>query len=295
MKPILLVVEDNQDVLLNLKILLEYAGYEVITAENGQDALETLSKLSKIPDLILSDISMPKMDGYEFFENISEYPSWNTIPFIFLTALGSAKDIRLGKMLGVDDYIVKPFKEEDLLASVAGKIARNKKTESINQKIEKLFQSLQIETLPSIPSTEKQSVILLYCKWHDKLGPALDLYFPPETGLPIKPDTLGYQLFNGVSSIYGQDQITEAQGLLFKIENIQRTAYCYFDAVQRTETRGNQTPFMLAVVTPAINYFESLKIKKILEEWASKIKDGVTWDIKTYWDSISEVLTIPLL
>ena len=129
-KPLLLVVDDNKDIIFNLKILLEKRGYDVITSMSGDKALKTLSTLSNTPDMIISDIMMPNMDGYEFFNAISTHSKWNQIPFLFLTAKSTPEDIRLGKMLGADDYITKPFNEEDLIASVSGKISRKPADES---------------------------------------------------------------------------------------------------------------------------------------------------------------------
>ena len=127
LKPLLMVVDDNKDILFTLQLELETDGYKVITASNGKEALNKLSKLDRIPDVIISDIMMPDVDGYKFFETVSSNPKLNRIPFLFLTAKSRPEDIRLGKMLGVDDYITKPFKKEDLLASISGKINRNKK------------------------------------------------------------------------------------------------------------------------------------------------------------------------
>lgn len=108
-KPLLLIVDDNKDILLNLQLLLEKRGYDVITSMSGDKAIKTLSNLNSTPEVIISDIMMPNMDGYDFFNAISTHSQWNQIPFLFLTAKSTPEDIRLGKMLGVDDYITKPF------------------------------------------------------------------------------------------------------------------------------------------------------------------------------------------
>ncbi|NVM53986.1 MAG: response regulator [Candidatus Helarchaeota archaeon] len=296
MKSLLLVVEDNPDVLYNLKLTLEFTNYEVITAENGLDALDILSKLKNLPNLIVSDIMMPKMNGYDFFKAVSENPLWSTIPFIFLTARTSPKDIRFGKMLGVDDYIIKPFKEEDLLASIAGKITRNRKSKSINDKITELFTSLKIETTPSIAEEEeKRSVILIQMGWDDKLGPQLESFYPSEIQLPTSIETIGYQLFNGVASIYGQDKIYEAQGILLTIENIKSQGFIFFDSIKDDDARGRQRPIMLGVIAPRINYFESLRIKEVFQEVTSKIKQELDWEIRSYWEKISEILSTPVV
>lgn len=291
----ILIVEDNYDVLYNLKIALEFNQYEVLPAQNGKEALKLLKDSDKVPDLILSDIMMPEMDGYDFFDTISHNPLWNTIPFIFLTALTSPKDIRIGKMLGVDDYLVKPFKEEDLLASIAGKLKRSQKSKILSEKLETLLSSIKFDSVPSLASCDaKSSVLLFLVVWDDKLGPTLKNHYPISVPLPISVDALGYQLFNGASSIYGQERIYEARGILITIENIQKHGYLYFDAIYDPTTRGKQRPFMLGVVSPQINYLESLKIRDILQELTPKLKKGDDWDIKEYWERVSTVLTTPL-
>jgi len=136
-KPLIMVVDDHPDALEALRLMLEEDGYKVITAVNGQHALERLeAALSRrhqqgypagirfLPDLIVSDIMMPLMDGYEFYEQTRTNPYLNHIPFIFLTAKQDEADIRRGKELGVDDYLIKPVKMADLLASVRGKLRR---------------------------------------------------------------------------------------------------------------------------------------------------------------------------
>lgn len=122
LKPIILIVEDNVTLLEGLKDLLEIAGYEVATAENGREALEMLNDIT--PDLIISDIMMPRIDGYEFQAQVRKRQELLGVPFIFLTARGGKADIRLGKELGADDYITKPFDEEDLLVAVRSKLSR---------------------------------------------------------------------------------------------------------------------------------------------------------------------------
>ncbi len=73
MKPRILVTEDNPDLLFNIKMTLEFNDFEVLTANNGEEALIILEKCQKAPDLIISDIMMPEMDGYELYSNITEH------------------------------------------------------------------------------------------------------------------------------------------------------------------------------------------------------------------------------
>jgi len=124
-RPTILVVEDNEDLRENAVLVLTLEGYSVVSAVDGQDALELLSAGECHPDLIVSDIAMPRLDGYGFFEAVHNNPSLRTIPFIFLTARGSRRDIRFGKELGADDYLVKPFNADDFLVAVRSKLKRN--------------------------------------------------------------------------------------------------------------------------------------------------------------------------
>jgi CheY-like chemotaxis protein len=109
-----MVVDDNPDVIDSLKIGLEDATqvYHILGVENGQKCLQML-KDNIIPDIILLDIMMPQMSGWEVFDRIKENPSWNTIPVIFLTARTDRIAKNAGGFLG-DDYIEKPFEIVDL-------------------------------------------------------------------------------------------------------------------------------------------------------------------------------------
>jgi len=122
MKEQILIVEDDIAMSSGIRDVLEMAGYKVQLAENGLDALKTLEKFR--PDLIISDIMMPEMDGYEFLDRVRRRSEWAVIPFIFLTAKGQRSDIRAGKQLGADDYLVKSVDLEDLLVVVRAKLDR---------------------------------------------------------------------------------------------------------------------------------------------------------------------------
>jgi signal transduction histidine kinase len=121
-KPLIMVVEDNQTLLEGLRDLLELSGYRVLTALSAQEAMETLH--TQRPDLIISDIMMPVVDGYQFHAQVRRRPDLVDVPFIFLTARGGEDDVRRGKALGVEEYITKPFDDEDLLIAIRSKLAR---------------------------------------------------------------------------------------------------------------------------------------------------------------------------
>ena len=118
----ILIVDDQVTLRDNVKQLLEETGYRALTASDGVEALAVLQ--SQPVDLILADIAMPRMNGYQLYERARENPQWVKIPFIFLTARMLDSDIRYGKQLGVDDYLVKPFQLEDLLATIEGRLRR---------------------------------------------------------------------------------------------------------------------------------------------------------------------------
>ena len=121
-KATILVVDDQLDIRILSMRILEGVGYRVIMAEDGMKALELLSE--QHVDLIVADIAMPNLNGYQLFERVSEHTDWANVPFILLSARDMDSDIRYGKSLGVDDYITKPFDPADLVASVRGRLLR---------------------------------------------------------------------------------------------------------------------------------------------------------------------------
>ena len=129
----LLLVEDETSILFSLQRILELSGdYEVITAANGKSAIDKLAQV--IPDLIISDIAMPEMDGIEFCKHVRKSESTRSIPFIFLTA--KKERILEGIQTGSDDYIVKPFKVDELLVTVKSIFQRieSRREEALVQK-----------------------------------------------------------------------------------------------------------------------------------------------------------------
>lgn len=112
----LLLIDDDPNLILLVKDYLEFRGYEVITAENGQEALDMLQKES--PDMIICDVMMPQMDGYSLVEHVRKDPRTSWIPVLFLSAKGQSQDRVKGLNTGADVYMVKPFEPEELVAQV---------------------------------------------------------------------------------------------------------------------------------------------------------------------------------
>ena len=285
MRPLVLIVEDNIDLLFNLDLILKSNNYQTIIAKNGVDALEKLEMSNFNPDIIISDILMPNMNGYEFFNKVSNDSRWSRIPFIFLTARATPKDIRFGKLLGVDDYITKPFEEKDLLATITGKLNRVQRIEKIDQSLSNF--NLETNVLENV---RKEDEYLMFVVWDDRLGPELKDFYPKDQ-FHIPLENLATQLFSATTTIYGQNTINKAEGLLINIKNINFYGYLYFDAHPSDNERYGEKQYMLALLSPFISYLHSLEIKTVLEEISMKIKENQSWDIKNYWKLLKRLIT----
>ncbi len=130
----ILIVEDEPDLLHSLQLTLTAASYHVLTATDGKAGLAILN--DEPVDMVIADIAMPELNGYQLLEKIRNNPKWVTIPVIFLTARKMDSDIRYGKSLGVDDYLTKPIHRADLLAVVEGKLRRRKQLAQLAAKPE---------------------------------------------------------------------------------------------------------------------------------------------------------------
>jgi DNA-binding NarL/FixJ family response regulator len=133
----ILVIEDDPTLRENTFEFLKEEGFEPYAAKDGTAGVQMALEI--VPDLILCDISMPKMDGYDVLKTLHSIPSTSTIPFIFLTAKTQKDEMRLGMQLGVDDYITKPYSYDDLLTSIQ---VRLDKAERITRSFDNKFMSL---------------------------------------------------------------------------------------------------------------------------------------------------------
>jgi DNA-binding response OmpR family regulator/two-component sensor histidine kinase len=122
----ILVVEDDPFLLDGLRELLEITTgkyrYRVLTASNGEEGLQLLAGTQ--PDLIISDIMMPRMGGYELLKEVRANPAWFQIPFVFLTARGALREIHKGLVSGAEEYITKPYQSEELLELISTQLDR---------------------------------------------------------------------------------------------------------------------------------------------------------------------------
>ncbi|QUS60410.1 EAL domain-containing protein [Synechocystis sp. PCC 7339] len=130
----ILVVEDESIIRELIGETLSLENYGILEAENGVVALGLLNSLEVMPDLIICDVMMPEMDGHGLITALQQDPKTAAIPFIFLTALGTMQDFRKGMNSGADDYLIKPFKQEDLLNAVNSRLQKQAKLSAFYQR-----------------------------------------------------------------------------------------------------------------------------------------------------------------
>lgn len=118
----ILVAEDERDIRELIGFTLRFAGFEVVLVGTGAEAIE--KTLSERPDLILLDVRMPKMTGYEACRQLKEDPATRSIPVVFLSAKGQESEIEQGLASGAVEYIVKPFAPDELISQVKEILAR---------------------------------------------------------------------------------------------------------------------------------------------------------------------------
>src|SRR4051794_858137 len=119
----ILLIEDNNEILENTAEILELADYNVLTACNGKEGVE--KALASLPDLIICDIMMPVLDGYGVVHLLNKNPKLQNTPLIFLSAKSERSEVRKGMELGADDYIIKPFRETELLAAIESRLRKS--------------------------------------------------------------------------------------------------------------------------------------------------------------------------
>ena len=130
----ILIVDDEKDIVELLKYNLEKEDFKIISAYNGNDALESIEKGN--PDLIILDLMLPEIDGIEICRILKKDNETKDIPIIMLTARATEMDRILGLDLGADDYITKPFSPREVISRVKAVLRRSKKEEILDERIE---------------------------------------------------------------------------------------------------------------------------------------------------------------
>jgi DNA-binding response OmpR family regulator len=117
MSKAILIADDEPNIVLSLEFLLHEAGYQVRVARDGQEALDALAQ--QLPDLILLDVMLPRVSGFDICQRIRENPAWRALRVVMLSAKGREAEVHKGLALGADAYVTKPFAIKDLMAEVA--------------------------------------------------------------------------------------------------------------------------------------------------------------------------------
>ncbi|MEB3278117.1 MAG: EAL domain-containing protein [Lyngbya sp.] len=152
----ILIIEDEDSIRENIAELLEIENFEVQTAANGIQGLERAKHI--IPDLILCDVMMPKLDGYEVLTELRKHPETANIPFIFLTAKAERTDLRQGMNLGADDYLTKPCSSEELLEAIAARLQRNAQQQEQLKQLERYDKLTGLPNLFAFSETLQQAI-----------------------------------------------------------------------------------------------------------------------------------------
>jgi DNA-binding response OmpR family regulator len=117
----ILIAEDEPDIRDLITFTLRFAGHDVIVTANGEDALRNVQ--SELPDLVLLDVRMPRMNGYEVCQHIRQDEKIKNIPVVFLSAKGQENEIEAGMQVGATEYIVKPFSPDELTEKIRSILA----------------------------------------------------------------------------------------------------------------------------------------------------------------------------
>jgi len=223
----ILVIEDQDLIRINILELLDAEGYEVMGAENGRVGVQLAREF--LPEVIVSDIVMPELDGYGVLRDLRQDPTTATIPFIFLTAKADKSDLRQGMNLGADDYLIKPFTQQELLEAIA---ARLDKHSQVSAHFEQKLDELRINITASLP--------------HEFLTPLTVILSASEI-LTLHSD----KLTAAEVPEFGERILTSARRLLRLIRNFllySQLELAAFDSTKAEVLRGLRTSDARAVI-----------------------------------------------
>lgn len=147
----ILIAEDEPSLRENLRLLLSMEGYQVTATAHGRDALE--HALRQAPDLVITDVMMPFLDGHGLVTALRENPATSTVPVIMLTAKADRGDVRAGMNCGADDYLTKPYRRDELLESVRARLARGAAQAKVAARLQATaLAAQQIDGLTELPN-----------------------------------------------------------------------------------------------------------------------------------------------
>ena len=289
MEPTVFLVEDDDDLVQNLKIFMEMHDFKLISAFNGNEGLETLSKLENLPDVIISDILMPGMDGYDFYMKVAENSKWSRIPFFFLSGKTEPDDVRFGKMLGADDYITKPFKAKELLKRIKKTIKKYINISKDSKILEEELKEILKFEEPSLKKHRRADFFYIYyMTWNNESKPILKDYYPKNEIPLLKLKDLTSQLYSTLIKMYRFEELSESSQFTLRVVKDLVDAYALVDKMEANSQTEAGT-FMLCAITPNSHYLQSKMIRDVLSKIASKIQANKEWNIKEYWEQLLEI------
>lgn len=150
---LILIIEDEKSLRDNISEIIRHYDYRVISAPSGEEGIK--SALEFIPDIIICDIMLPGIDGFDVLTRLKQIPQLSSTAFIFLTAKSTRSDTRTGMNMGADDYLTKPFTKEELINSIKARI--EKLTKALNTRDER-DKSLEttLDNIPVLTKTERK-------------------------------------------------------------------------------------------------------------------------------------------
>lgn len=176
----ILVIEDEAQLRSNTLQILEFEDFHTLEAENGLVGVQLAQE--QVPDLILCDVMMPELDGYDVLARLRQNPTTANIPFIFTTAKASKADLRRGMELGADDYLAKPFTADELMGAISTRLEKQANivqhyTDEIKQVEEKLNHLIHYDSLTNLPNQlllrERLNPLLIQADFNKRLVPIL--------------------------------------------------------------------------------------------------------------------------
>lgn len=262
----ILIVDDNQDNLKVVSNILKEKGFKIALSLDGSSALKTLDSVEV--DLVLLDVMMPGMNGFEVCKRIKENPKTKNIPVIFVTA--DTDDIREGFRAGAVDYISKPFKTDELLARVNNQVQLAIAQESLNETIEKLTAALNStemllkNLLPSYVISEyKQSCMVQPKTYSNACILVADLMYFTNISTSLSPEVL----FNEINDIYTNfDEILDRNSC----ERIKTSGSTYLGACGIEPFSENPTAHIIKSASEIIDYISCRNLKEPLK-WEIRI------------------------
>jgi DNA-binding NarL/FixJ family response regulator len=156
----ILIIEDDTQTRENLSLILEMEGFDVVAAADGPAGIAAVEREN--PELVLCDVSMPGLDGYEVLRRLRLNPGFATLPFIFLTARGERQDQRKGMNLGADDYLCKPCETDELLQAMRVRLERSRTSNAALPNADWLTTPGSARPLESLGLTPREAEVLLW-------------------------------------------------------------------------------------------------------------------------------------